>query len=118
MRNSFDYDHLASDAELAGGAFSHLVDCEDDDYSLVQSLTNEAEYIGRKLTTNKKVPGNIHKDHYREFWVNVLKPSDLVLKTISEGFSLLSSLFLLLVLKETTKVPEMICHLYARKSSA
>ena len=88
MRNSFDYDHLASDAELAGGAFSHLVDCDDDDYTLVQSLTNEADYIGRKLTTNKKVPGNIHKDHYREFWVNVLKPSDLVLKTISEGYSL------------------------------
>ena len=54
MLNSFDYDRLASDTELAGGAFSHLVDCDDDDYTLVQSLTNEADYIGRKLTTDNK----------------------------------------------------------------
>ena len=86
--NTFDYDAQASEAELASGSFTHLIDCDDEDFGLVQSLTNEGEYLGRRLTTNKAVPGNIHKQKYRSFWKEVLKPSKLVMDTIEQGYSL------------------------------
>ena len=87
--NSFDYDAQASEAELSSGSFSYLVeDCQDSDFELVQSLTNEADYFGRRLTTNCAVPGNIHREKYRDFWLNVLKPSKLVRDTIEYGYSL------------------------------
>ena len=85
---SFDYDAQASEAELSSGSFSYLVDCEDTDYDLVKSLTNEADYIGRCLMTNCAVPGNIHRSKYRDFWLNTLKPNKLVRDTIEYGYSL------------------------------
>ena len=88
LGTSFDYDQQSSEAELASGSLSYLVDCDDSDYELVQSLTNDAEYVGRRLSTNVAVPGNIHKMQYRDFWKDVLKPSQLVMDTIEHGYSL------------------------------
>ena len=86
--NVFDYDKQASEAELSSGSLSTLVYCEDDDFGLIQSLENEADYIGRRLTTDRQVPGNIHKLKYRDFWKDVIKPSKLVWDTITEGYKL------------------------------
>ena len=36
---------------------------------VLKSLSNDGIYIGRKLTTNTKVPGNIHKPEFRDFWL-------------------------------------------------
>ena len=86
--SQFDYDQQSSEAELASGSLSYLVDCDDSDYTLVQSFSNEAEYVGRRLTTNVSVPGNIHRMQYRSFWKDVLKPSKMVMDTIENGYSL------------------------------
>ena len=85
---NFDYDAQLSEAELSKGSLAAVVDdCEDDDYQLVSSLTNESEYIGEKLSTNTAVPGNIHRLKYRDFWRS-LNPSDLVWDTICNGYRL------------------------------
>ena len=86
--NVFDFDHIASEEELSSGSFAHLVDCDDDDFGLVQSLSNDGIYVGRKLTTNRSVPANIHRLKFRDFWMNTLKPNKLVMDTIMEGYSL------------------------------
>ena len=59
-----------------------------DDVDILKSFTNEAYYVGRWLSTNIAVPGNIHKMELRSFWVNSLKPSEFVMKTIVEGYEL------------------------------
>ena len=86
---NFDYDAQLSEAELSSGSLALVVDeCDDSDFNLVSNLSNEAEYIGRRLTTNTSVPGNIHRLKYRKYWQDVLKPSDLVWDTICNGYSL------------------------------
>ena len=42
---------------------------------LLKTLTNESEYLGKKLSTNVDVPGNIHKLQFREFWEKELECS-------------------------------------------
>ena len=44
--------------------------------------------MGRRLTTNVDVPGNIHKPHFRDFWPEELKASEFVMKTLEEGYEL------------------------------
>ena len=62
--------------------------CGVDDLALVESIRNEAKYEGRRLVTSAQVPANIHKVEYRDFWQNVLKPTDFVMNTIVDGYSL------------------------------
>ena len=71
-------------------SFEHLadVDCLASDDILVKSLVNQSSYVGKKLTTKSSVPANIHKLEFREFWMNVLKPDDLVRDTIENGYKL------------------------------
>ena len=65
------------------------VHCNTEDTVVVQQIiSNEGDYIGRKLTTNVRVPGNPHKSRFRDFWLSEIKPSDLVLDTIENGYRL------------------------------
>ena len=41
--------------------------------NVVESLSNDALFIGRKLTTNTKVPGIIHNVDFTKFWLNEIK---------------------------------------------
>ena len=51
------------------------VQCDDFDAKLVESIENEANYVGRRLVTNVEVPGNIHRDSFRAFWEETLQPT-------------------------------------------
>ena len=62
--------------------------CNEEDQLLVKSIENEAGYIGRRLKTDARVPGNIHKAEFRQFWESELETSDMVLSTIRNGYSL------------------------------
>ena len=88
----FQYNRRDSDQELLQleslECFGEVY-CDESDVALVRTLTNDSSYVGRKLTTDTDVPGNIHKPKYREFWRDKLKPSDLVMRTIVEGYELL-----------------------------
>ena len=64
------------------------VDCTPDDATLVGSLELQGDYVGRRLTTNVSVPGNIHKSQFRDFWMHNLECSQLVKDTISDGYQL------------------------------
>ena len=62
-----DYEELASVLELAELAklqVSAEIEFHEDDAVLAESLENELEYVGRRLTTNVDVPGNIHKPQF------------------------------------------------------
>ena len=58
------------------------------DRAMLESLVNDAEYVGRRLSTNCAVPGNISKPQFREFWEKEIKPSEKVLDIIRNGYSL------------------------------
>ena len=58
------------------------------DAKLVDELVNDSEYVGRKLSTNVSVPGNIGKEEFEDFWINKLNPSDLVKEVVTEGYKL------------------------------
>ena len=62
--------------------------CFEEDRCLVKSIENEAGYIGRRLKTDSRVPANIHRPEFRNFWESELETSDLVLSTIRNGYSL------------------------------
>ena len=62
--------------------------CGVDDLALVESIRNEAKYEGRRLVTSSQVPANIHREEFRDFWINVLKPTEFVMNTIVNGYSL------------------------------
>ena len=66
------------------------IDFHETDRALVKSIENEALYFGRRLVTDTRVPGNINKPEYREFWETKLKPysTELLMSTISNGYSL------------------------------
>ena len=59
------------------------VEFEDSDSRLFSSLENNLEYVGRRLSTNVDVPGNIHMKKYFQFWKEELKAPDFVLKNFS-----------------------------------
>ena len=59
------YDEWASNEELKELAklqVSVEVVFSEEDVILAHSLENKLEYVGRRLTTNVDVPGNIHKE--------------------------------------------------------
>ena len=46
-----------------------LVDTDAADSKMMEKiLVNEGDYVGRRLSTNTRVPGNPHKREFREFW--------------------------------------------------
>ena len=86
-----DYDEWASNEdlkELAKLQVSAEMDFSEEDVVLAHSLENELEYVGRRLTPNVDVPGNIHKEQFRKFWKEEIKAPEFVLKTLEEGYEL------------------------------
>ena len=89
--NELEFDRATSETNLfKWESFDHMgvVDCDSTDLGLVKSLENQASYVGKKLTTRKSVPANIHKLEFRDFWLNTLKPDELVKDTIVNGYKL------------------------------
>ena len=81
MYSGIEYDRAVSDSELY--SWDHFetfakVDGNDSDLALVKSLKNDADYVGRELTTRVSVPGNIHRLQFRQFWMEILNCSDLI----------------------------------------
>ena len=75
--------------EAAGTGFAlEEIICKTGENKVVESLSNDAMYIGRKLTTNTKVPGNIHKMEYRNFWLNEIKPTNFVKDVVENKYKL------------------------------
>ena len=64
------------------------VDFDTSDETLVKTLCNETNYIGKKLTTNTKVPGGIKNPDFFNFWKNDLKAGNFQLSVISEGYKI------------------------------
>ena len=60
------------------------------DRALVKSIENESFYHGRRLVTDTRVPGNINRSCYKDFWETDLKPfsTELLSSTIARGYSL------------------------------
>ena len=63
----------------------HVFDVED---SVAKMLVNNADYVGKKLTTDVRVPGRIGRPEFYDFWKNDLKASDFVLDTIKNGYKI------------------------------
>ena len=74
--------------EPGTGFSKHEVDCLSGEEHVISSLENDSHYVGRRLVTDIRVPGNIHKLEYRDFWINFLKPSEFVTEVIENGYSL------------------------------
>ena len=64
------------------------IDFSEEDSQLVSSLENQTEYLGRKLSTNTSVPGNIHRPRFRKFWEEELEAPQFVLNSLAVGYSL------------------------------
>ena len=89
--SKYKFDQLASSTELNQlQRYDALADVEanSEDVDLLRSIEHAGSYLGRRLTTNVSVPGNISNPRYRSFWTETLQCSDFVLQTISEGISL------------------------------
>ena len=55
---------------------------------LIKTLENESVYVGRKLTTDTRVPGNVHNQEFRKFWQEELKPNEYLFNIIQNGYRL------------------------------
>ena len=77
----------SNDLVLAMGKAGDI-EFEPGEEHLVSQFTNESVYCGRKLVTHFKVPGNIHSLEFRSFWTNTLKPTEMTLAIIRDGYKL------------------------------
>ena len=64
----------------------HVFDLPLEETELAKTLVNNADYAGKKLSTDVRVPGRIGRPEYFEFWRDELKASDFVLNVIKEGY--------------------------------
>ena len=64
------------------------IHCLQGEEHILKSLQNDSHYVGRKLITDVRVPGNIHREEYRDFWINELRPSSFVMDVIKSGYKL------------------------------
>ena len=64
------------------------IECLQGEEHILKTLQNDSLYVGRKLVTDIRVPGNIHKEEYRDFWIHDLKPSSFVVDVIETGYKL------------------------------
>ena len=64
------------------------IECLQGEEHILKTLQNDSHYVGRKLVTDIRVPGNIHRDAYRDFWIHELRPSSFVLDVIETGYKL------------------------------
>ena len=64
------------------------VNCLQEERHLIKTLENESVYFGRRLTTDTRVPANIHKPEFYKFWSEELKPNAYLLDIIKNGYRL------------------------------
>ena len=62
------------------------ISCHPEEQHLIKSLVNEAEYVGCRLSTDVRVPANIHREEYFQFWSKELQPNDYLLDIIKNGY--------------------------------
>ena len=82
---------MADEAEeelLAPSIVTLDIDCHEADNSMLGQLTNDASYVGRRLSTDTRVPGHIHRPEFRQFWEDVLQPDEYVMGVIRDGYRL------------------------------
>ena len=81
-----DFEIVSGEAKT--GFLFNDFECLPEEAHLLKTLVNDSNYVGRLLSTNVEVPANVHKPQYREFWCEVLKPSNYVLDIIKYGYKL------------------------------
>ena len=54
---------------------------------MAKQLVNQTEYVGKKLTTDQRVPGRIGRQEFFNFWKEELGASDFVLSVLKSGYS-------------------------------
>ena len=64
----------------------HVFELPLEESELAKVLVNNANYAGKQLSTDVRVPGRIGRPEYFEFWRDELKASDFVLNVIKEGY--------------------------------
>ena len=71
-------------------ALDEILHFHESDRLLAKAIENESSYHGRRLITDSRVPGNINKSCYKDFWQTKLKPysTELLSSTIARGYSL------------------------------
>ena len=63
------------------------LDPDEEDVDLAESLVNEAEYSGKKLSTNVRVPGRLCKEsRFGDFYEDVLKADAETVSIIRHGY--------------------------------
>ena len=63
----------------------HVFDVED---GVAKVLVNNASYVGKRLSTDSRVPGRIGRPEFYDFCEKELKASDYVLNTIKHGYQI------------------------------
>ena len=59
-----------------------------EEISMKNILINESSYVGKKLSTDIRVPGSICNTKYYDYWKNVLKAPEFVLETLRNGYKI------------------------------
>ena len=79
-----------SEGNIAPGVQLGDLDCHESDVAMVETIiSNDSDYIGRRLSTDRRVPGRVNQLQFRDYWLNVLKPSSELLRdTIVNGYKL------------------------------
>ena len=76
--SQYEFDALANFAELNQlQRYDAMADVDANaaDVPLLRSIEHAGSYLGRRLTTNTNVPGNISNPKYRTFWTETLQCS-------------------------------------------
>ena len=66
----------------------HEFEVDSDEHYVAKSLVNESQYVGKRLSTDERVPGHIGDPKYYSFWRDVLQAPEYVLSIIREGYKI------------------------------
>ena len=64
----------------------HTFELPNEELLIADVLVNNAKYVGKKLSTDRRVPGRIGNPEFYNFWKTTLKASDFILNTIRDGY--------------------------------
>ena len=64
----------------------YTFDLPNEESDLAKVLVNNSNYVGKKLSTDSRVPGRIGKPEYFDYWRDTLKASDYILSVLQEGY--------------------------------
>ena len=66
--------------------FGNNIKWDSDEKGLANIMSNESSYVGKKLTTDVRVPGNICKPEFYNYWKKTLLAPEFVLETLRDGY--------------------------------